>query len=54
MIENNKTELVEEEQESENVEADNRKFLRTGTIIIGSILFLMIVCIVAIFILESK
>ena len=50
MIENNKVELVEEDEVSD---ADNRKFLRVGTIIIGSIVFLMIVCIVMIFILDK-
>ncbi|MCQ2087366.1 MAG: hypothetical protein MJZ37_04760 [Bacilli bacterium] len=52
MIENNKTELVEEEID-ENFEKNNAKFLRTGTIIIGSILLLMVACFIAIVILEK-
>lgn len=52
MIENNKTELIEED-ENETSDKDNRKFLRIGTIIIGSIILLMIACIVTIFILEK-
>lgn len=51
MIENNKPELVEEdENESENSKGN---FLTVGTIIIGSIIALMIFCIVMIVILEK-
>ena len=50
MIENRKPEIVEEEETSEE---SNRKFFKTGIIIIGSILFLMVTCLITIFILEN-
>lgn len=52
MIENNKPQLIEEEQEES--EKDNKKFLLVGTIIIGSILALMVFCLIMIFVLEGK
>lgn len=45
MIENSKTEIVEEEDISD---ADNRKIFKIGPIIIGSIIVLMIFCIIMI------
>lgn len=51
MLENSKPRL---EKETEEVsDKDNRKFFRIGTIIIGTIVLLMIFCIVMIVILEN-
>ena len=50
MIENKKPEIIEEDETS--AESD-RKFFKVGFIIIGTILALMIVCIVTICILEN-
>ena len=50
MIENKKPEIVEEDETSD---ADNKKFFRTGMIIIGTIVVLMIACLITIFILEN-
>ena len=50
MIENKKPEIVEEDEISDEA---NKKFLRTGVIIIGTILALMVACFIAILILEN-
>ena len=50
MIENKKTEIVEEDEISEEA---NKKFLKTGVIIISTILVLMIACFITILILEK-
>lgn len=50
MIENKKVEIVEEDSDKEE---QNKTFLKTGAIICGSILFLMIACIIVIVILEN-
>ena len=52
MIENRKVEIVEEDEES-SLES-TKSFVKVGAIIIGSILFLMIVCIVFIILLNNK
>lgn len=51
MIENRKTEIVEEDEETVK---NTKSFIKTGAIIIGSILFLMIVCIVFIFLFMNE
>lgn len=50
MIENNKVEIVEEDNTPDV--GDNR-LLKVGTIIICSIILLMIICLVMIFILDK-
>ena len=50
MIENNKPQIVEEDDVSDK---DNSKFLKVGTIIIGTIIVLMIICLIMIFVLEK-
>lgn len=51
MIENKKPEIVEENEE--NPEESARTFVRAGFIIIGSIITLMVLCIIAIVIFEN-
>ena len=50
MIENRKPEIVEEEETSEE---SNRHFFKVGCVIIGTILILMIACLITICILEN-
>lgn len=50
MIENKKPEIIEED---ENQEESNRRFVKTGFIVIGIILTLMVLCIICIVIFEN-
>ena len=51
MIENNKTEIVEED---ENDEKESKRILTVGPIIIGSIIVLMIFCFIMIVVLDPE
>ena len=50
MIENKKPEIQEEEEHS--VESDSR-FFTVGFVVIGSILILMIICVIGIIVFEN-
>lgn len=50
MIENKKPEI---EEENENEVESSRRFLKTGYIVIGTILVLMVLCIICIVIFEN-
>lgn len=50
MIENKKPEIVEEE---ENQVESSKRFIKTGFIVIGTILALMVLCIIGIVIFEN-